>query len=321
MARSTGHHFRAFKSATGLLRCGGRRFNRLMPRHMLIALLVTFVGCSPPTNEAPTGRSFHAEHEAVIPNDIFPITANYIQESYNGSVVIDGNNEGCICEIEIQALHDYGVITDTDGIERDYTGLNWSHIHIPFGAFWPSDRSLDRIAGNYRGNFRYRDQENNGWNITFSYEARQPTDIAGDLDLDESLDMNDLDTLVHNVALGSTHLRLDMNEDEVVNVDDVHFWVTQLNNSWVGDADLDGEFNSGDLVDVFTAGKYETNEMAIWSEGDWNADERFDSTDFVVAFQGGGYEMGIRRPAATVPEPSSWILAIMGLGAIARLRR
>ena len=57
---------------------------------------------------------------------------------------------------------------------------------------------------------------------------------------------------------------------------------------------------------VFKAGKYEQDEFANWSEGDWNADGRFDSGDFVVAFQDGGYEGGQRT--AAVPEPSGLMM-------------
>ena len=46
-------------------------------------------------------------------------------------------------------------------------------------------------------------------------------------------------------------------------------------NTGVGDTNLDGEFSSGDLVQVFVDGKYETNEEAGWEQGDWNGDHHF----------------------------------------------
>ena len=59
-----------------------------------------------------------------------------------------------------------------------------------------------------------------------------------------------------------------------------------------GDANLDGLFNSSDLVMVFQAGKYEDGifQNASWEEGDWNDDGEFDSQDLVMAFQLGWYE-------------------------------
>ena len=80
-------------------------------------------------------------------------------------------------------------------------------------------------------------------------------------------------------------------------------------------------FDSGDFVDVFGAGKYESGELARWSEGDWNGDELFDSGDFIAAFQDGGYELGARTAVASVPEPASWILLTLGLISVGRIRR
>ncbi len=61
--------------------------------------------------------------------------------------------------------------------------------------------------------------------------------------------------------------------------------------TYFGDANLDGRFNSRDLVAVFEAGKYEQDVLATWSEGDWNADARFGTGDLVAAFGDGGYEL------------------------------
>ena len=56
-----------------------------------------------------------------------------------------------------------------------------------------------------------------------------------------------------------------------------------------GDSNLDGAFDQRDLVEVFQVGKYETGQVANWSEGDWNGDERFDSADFVLTMKLGTY--------------------------------
>ena len=66
-------------------------------------------------------------------------------------------------------------------------------------------------------------------------------------------------------------------------------WVDDLKNTWIGDANLNGEFNSGDMVQVFARGKYETLETAGWEDGDFNGDTLFGSGDMVAAFVGGGY--------------------------------
>jgi hypothetical protein len=100
-------------------------------------------------------------------------------------------------------------------------------------------------------------------------------------------------------------------------------YVHDVLNTWVGDANLDGEFNSGDLVDVFTTGEYEdeTTGNSSWRTGDWNGDGDFGSGDFVVAFTDGGYEQGPRMAANAVPEPTSLAMIIIGLIGIAIRRR
>lgn len=76
----------------------------------------------------------------------------------------------------------------------------------------------------------------------------------------------------------------------------------------IGDSNLDGAFDSSDLVTAFIAGKYELDINADWTEGDWSNDRRFDSNDFVFALTHGAYG---DTAVAAVPEPSTlWLLAI-----------
>ena len=72
-------------------------------------------------------------------------------------------------------------------------------------------------------------------------------------------------------------LAFDLNGDGSTNEADRTVWIDELKKTWAGDANFDGEFNSGDFVVAFTAGKYESGEMAGWAEGDWNGDMMFDS--------------------------------------------
>jgi len=86
----------------------------------------------------------------------------------------------------------------------------------------------------------------------------------------------------------------------------------------MGDSNLDGTFDSGDLVEVFIAGKYETPQDAGWKDGDWSIDRHFDSNDFVVALTHGSYDNGV---ASAVPEPSAAVLLLALLPLQHRLRR
>ena len=274
-----------------------------------------------PTSTAPSGASLHNSNGPVIPNDIYPLTHRY--ELYqNGTRVSTPSPRPRL------PLGSVGLQTLDDGTEIDFTELNFGDYVVPLG--WGAGRghSLDSLAASYERRATITDRNGNGWEFSIPVETvRHATDILGDLNYNGEFDMQDLDILTQNVVVapaephGEFLARLDLNGDETVDVSDVNHWVTELKSTWIGDANLDGEFNSGDFVEVFGAGKYETGELALWSEGDWNGDERFDSGDFIAAFQDGGYEMGARAAVAAVPEPSSLLMLMFGMLGIGRIRR
>ncbi|MCA9168992.1 MAG: hypothetical protein KDB23_15065, partial [Planctomycetales bacterium] len=131
--------------------------------------------------------------------------------------------------------------------------------------------------------------------------------LLGDFDQSGSLDIADIDALTAAVMVG-TDLSFDVNTDGALNDDDRKYWIGTLKNTYTGDANLDGEFGSGDLVTVFSAGLYETGNAAGWAQGDWNGDGQFDTGDLVAAFSEGGYEAGPKAAVAAVPEPASWVI-------------
>ena len=153
--------------------------------------------------------------------------------------------------------------------------------------------------------------------------------IFGDIDVNGFLDAGDLDRLQWMTQLNYSWY--DLTGDGIVDSVDYTHWVHFVADTYLGDANLDGEFDSRDLVSVFQAGKYgksSTNqwgqtypEHATWAEGDWNGDGVFGSGDLVVAFQDGGYEQGPRVPPAAVPEPSGVLLILLGTAAISRRRK
>jgi hypothetical protein len=152
----------------------------------------------------------------------------------------------------------------------------------------------------------------------------QPTSIlvrriAGDFDGDGALAASDIDQLSSAIREGSTLAQYDLNRNGSVNAADRTVWVNELKRTYFGDANLDGEMNSSDLVVVFEAGQYEDSLVgnSTWAVGDWDGNAEFDTGDLVTAFQAGGYEQGPRQAVASVPEPASGLAwcgaALLGL--------
>jgi acid phosphatase len=133
----------------------------------------------------------------------------------------------------------------------------------------------------------------------------------GDVDGDTVLDSADLDLLMGAIRAGSQVATFDLNADGVIDELDRDYWVHDGRNTWFGDSNLDGRFDSSDLVRVFQSAEYEDAAVgnSSWSEGDWSGDGEFDTADLVLAFRDGGFEQGPRQRVAAVPEPSALALS------------
>ncbi len=144
----------------------------------------------------------------------------------------------------------------------------------------------------------------------------------GDYNADGVIDTADVDLQAAAMNDPMPDLAIfDENGDGAVNGDDRVIWVQTHAKTWFGDANFDGSFTTDDLVTVFAAGKYETTDAANWGEGDWNGDLIFDSGDLVAAFSDGGFEVGPRPAVASVPEPASIGLLLLGMFAVVRTAR
>lgn len=153
----------------------------------------------------------------------------------------------------------------------------------------------------------------------------------GDLNADNALDSFDIDELaafIRGERLGWRGVRLgwlndiemfDINNDSSLDDHDRHDWIFDLKRTYFGDANLDGEFDSDDLVVALAAGTYETDVDAGWASGDFDGSGKFDSSDLIFALADGGYEQG-PRPAA-VPESSGGVMPLVVLAAAFGRRR
>ena len=180
------------------------------------------------------------------------------------------------------------------------------------------------------GNSEYPDEGYRAWNgyidevaiysralseadVIAHFTADKTTGPVGDFDGSGVLDLPDIDDLTSQSAGGLNPVTYDLNDDEFVNDGDVQVWVKDLFKSWIGDANLDHEFNSSDLVAVLGSGTYESDVDAVWSTGDFNGDGRTNSSDLVAALSDGGYELGPAAAVSAVPEPSSMLLLTLAL--------
>jgi polyhydroxybutyrate depolymerase len=139
-----------------------------------------------------------------------------------------------------------------------------------------------------------------------------PLSPTGDFNGSGVLDVTDIDQLGTEIHRESQRRVFDVNQDGMVTSDDYARWVVDLRQTWIGDADLNGEFNSGDLIEVFSAGLYEKEQPAGWATGDWDGNGAFESGDLIAAFADGGYEQGPRPALRVVPEPSSVVALLAG---------
>ena len=115
--------------------------------------------------------------------------------------------------------------------------------------------------------------------------------LRGDFTSDglvDELDVNALATAMQT----SRDAAFDLNGDQQLDGQDWQVMVTDILNTSFGDANLDGAFNSSDLILVFQAGEFEDllSGNSSWRSGDWNGDGDFDTSDLVFALQWGGFE-------------------------------
>ena len=244
-------------------------------------------------------------------------------------------------EAHVVAVYDHTDESEGDNgsmhlyLDGEYQGSNQIHPDMDLLDFEDDNNWLGRsqwpdptFDGSYN-EFRIFDYALNANQVLGNFEAGPDSlnigvVLPGDYNMDGTLDAVDADLqsaeMKKDVA-DQDLAKFDHNDDDVVNDLDRSIWVKELRKTWIGDSNLDNEFNSGDLVAVFTAGKYETGEMAGWAEGDWSGDMVFGSGDLVLAFADGGYENG-PPPMNAVPEPSSIVLMVLGsLGVIFARRR
>ncbi|MCA9197689.1 MAG: hypothetical protein KDA87_09135, partial [Planctomycetales bacterium] len=101
----------------------------------------------------------------------------------------------------------------------------------------------------------------------------------------------DINLLCVQLGSATPDMAFDLTGDGRVNEADRDYLVRNVLQTDYGDANLDGVFNSSDLILVFQAGQYEDAIAGNsgWAAGDWNCDGDFNTSDMILAFQAGSY--------------------------------
>ena len=132
----------------------------------------------------------------------------------------------------------------------------------------------------------------------------------GDFNGDFVVDEQDIDLICEQIRGGGLDPSFDLTNDGSVNRGDHNELIVNILETDFGDSNMDGVFDSGDFVQVFTRGEYEDDEEGNsgWADGDWNCDGEFDTTDLVVAFTAGGFVRASRPGLNQVVSPAGAIL-------------
>lgn len=118
--------------------------------------------------------------------------------------------------------------------------------------------------------------------------------LVGDFDSNQVVDAADIDRLYLEIRENTSDLSFDLDDNGTVDQNDANYLIETVLGTTFGDSNLDGVFDSKDIIAIFSSGEYQ-DELALnstWSTGDWNGDGEFDSTDIIAALQTGAYSGG-----------------------------
>ena len=86
-----------------------------------------------------------------------------------------------------------------------------------------------------------------GWHLGFLVEPPTSEAVPGDVNLDGILDASDFDEQARALREGLTDSIYDHDNNGVVNAEDRRVQIEELANTYFGDSNFDGQFDSSDL--------------------------------------------------------------------------
>lgn len=126
----------------------------------------------------------------------------------------------------------------------------------------------------------------------FLVVPNSPMTLPGDFDGDGLIRPADADLLCAAIMQGNNDEGFDLDGDNQVSSSDMDLFLAAIAKTTPGDVNLDGRFDSADLIALLQIGEYEDGvaRNSRWSEGDFDCDGEFTTADLVVALRAGGYE-------------------------------
>jgi D-alanyl-D-alanine carboxypeptidase len=261
----------------------------------------------------------------VVMGDLRAISLDHVTGNWVVSAAIDSNSH-----LQLQSWN-AGV---GSGNIASMGGVTVAVDHLaPAPANVNPDRVLEvvqmpsggKILGDYvtgmiaEGNLRL-----DAWRVGAEYVAPTPfvppPVATGDFTGDGQVDVHDIELLGDQFGSPRPNLAFDLNGDRRIDRDDLDILVLDVLDVPYGDANLDGLFNSTDLIKMFQAGKYENPRAsnATWGEGDFNQDGFFTSDDIILAFRGGAYTtagaVAASRDARLLERPTAEDKSLLELG-------
>ncbi len=131
------------------------------------------------------------------------------------------------------------------------------------------------------------DRVSNGRIDIGAFELQTAVTPDCDFDDDGDCDIDDIDTLIGEIAAGTNDVAFDLTGDSLVDLADRDQWLVDAgarnlpsgNPYLLGDANLDGVVDTSDF-NIWNQNKFTS--VAAWSAGDFNADGVVDTSDFNI---------------------------------------
>lgn len=153
--------------------------------------------------------------------------------------------------------------------------------------------------------------------ISWMESVAGPLDVLlGDLNGDDLLTADDINLLTREIGFNTTNDFYDLNDDGSVDLTDRTYWVEEIYQTHLGDANLDGSVDELDLEN------WQSNLFFFntgWTDGDFDGDGNTDIADFNLWNDNRGL-VGSPPAFASVPEPNGIWLTLFGLVSLLRRR-